>query len=150
LKRLALVCCLLFAACDDSSNSLSGSLSEIYGLDFDSVTVSELGSTIIVKYNRGSGANEATVIKFTADLTGLTVVPNQTIDLAELVSGQPRGALARLVETPIQLGLQRGLLRLDSAPAAGQTLSGQFNVELSDPSGRTLTGKFSGSLTVLQ
>jgi hypothetical protein len=78
------------------------------------------------------------------------LVPDKAVDLAELVGGQQRGSLARLVDTPIQLGIQRGLFTLGEVPVGGHPFSGQFNVELSDPNGRTLTGKFSGPLTILQ
>jgi hypothetical protein len=142
---------LLLGCGDDlASNSLSGSLSEIYGLDFENVAVTQLGDTIIVKYYKGSGASTATVIKFTTDLTGLMVAPGKSIDLAELVGGQQRGSLARLVDTPVQLGILRGLVSFSEVPVGGHPLSGEFHVELSDPSGRTLSGKFSGALTILQ
>jgi hypothetical protein len=146
-----LFACILAAGCGSSSDQLTGSLSSVYDLSFDKVVVSELQQTLIVEYNRTSGSDPGTVIKFTADLSGVTLAPAQPVDLTTLVNMQPRGSLQRLVDSPIALGIERGTLTLDeSTLTGGQNASGQFNVELSNPNGYTLTGKFSEKLTVLQ
>ena len=67
------------AACGGGPNQLWGSVGEVYDLGFDRVAGFRVGDFIIVEYYKGSGK----VIKLTASLAGITVSPDQLMDLTE-------------------------------------------------------------------
>jgi hypothetical protein len=148
MKKLLLTA-LLAAGCGSSSNSLSGSVSEIYALDYDSVAISLLDTFLIIEYNKGPDGSAGKAAKLSVDMTGLTVMPNVSIDLTQVVQGNPRGTLQQILGTSVDFPMMIGTLVLSGTPTAGQDLSGNFHATLSNPMGRTLNGNFSATVKQL-
>jgi hypothetical protein len=144
MRALVLACTLGLAACGTPPNHLSGSLSEVYSLDFSTVTLQQVGSFVVVAYVQAD--TNAKTAKLSVDLTALTVTPGRPIDLTGPVAGGPRGTLQRIVDTTIDLPIQLGTVTFDQAPTVGAHLSGSFAATLSDLAGRTLDGGFDGTL----
>lgn len=133
---------LAFGGCGGSPNKLSGSLSQIYNLDFDSVQVSMIQSFLVVEYDKAG--SQGKTLKMTVDLTGYTVVPSLEINLAEKApSGSVRGTLQQIVSTMTDFTMTSGGLTLDAVPTVGQHLGGHFHATFSTPMGRSLDGDFS-------
>jgi hypothetical protein len=130
------------AGCGSSSNQLSGSLSDIYPLDFDAVQVQLVSSYLVVAYVK-SATGEKT-IKLTLDLTGFDVAPGAEIDLAgKAAGGGPRGTLQRITGSSVDLPIAMGGITLDAVPTVGKHLGGHFHAVFSRPAGRALSGDFS-------
>jgi len=134
---------LVLTACSSSSNQLSGSLGQIYDLSFNSVTIVLQGKSLSVQYI-GSGVDPAVLV---VDLTNIVNVAGSSIDLTQLVNGQPRGVLQRVGTVTTDLPIERGTVTFDQVPQVGQTLSGDFHATLSNPEGYTLNGGFSSTVT---
>jgi len=150
MKRLALCSLLpLFAACGSSANTLSGSISEQYSLDFDSVAIARTDPFVVVSYVKASGP-VAKPAKLAVALTGITVTPKAMIDLAAMVGGATRGTLTRVEATTIEFPIKTGSVVFDEVPDANATITGHFNATLSMPDGRTLNGDFSGPVVLAQ
>ena len=157
LARAWLLPALLACASCGSGTSLEGSLSDEVALDFSSVSIEQSSSAIAVIYLKavaGTSGND-TVLKVTADTTGLKLDAPLTITLTDKVSAGPglRGAVSRAVhDDPRQQfpPMVRGSLVLDSAPKTGSNLSGRFTVTFgqgaSFGNGKTAFGDFSGTL----
>ncbi len=138
---------IAFAGCGGNGNDLSGSLSEVYPLDFDDVTLQQEQSSLLISYNV-HGGSVSIAAKLVVDLSGITVVGGQAIDLAQVVTNnQMRGILYRVDPGMTPLPIKTGQLVLDNPPVLNSTLSGHFNTTLSMPDGRTLNGDFRGTLT---
>lgn len=137
---LVVVMALVLGGCSPPPNRLEGSLADVYGLDFDTVQGSLVGSVLVVEYLRT--ASGARPLKMSVETTALTAMPGQPIDLVEVVGNGPRGTLQRIVEQTTELPLKKGTLTLDKPIAADQPLSGSFLTTISNPSGRTLNGAF--------
>ncbi len=147
ILRDALVVLALFwlpvvSGCEEDKNKLFGSVSEVYPLAFDAVSVSIQGSFLVIEYTKGSGK----VVKLSLSNENLTVQPGQSIDLLMPVTSGTRGTLQRIVETTIELPMMTGTLTLDGVPKVGAQLTGHFRTLLMVPSGRTLNGDFSATV----
>ena len=81
------------------------------------------------------------------DLTNIVNVAGSSIDLTQLVDGQPRGVLQRVGTVSTDLPIERGTVTFDQVPQVGQTLSGSFYSTLSTPAGYTLNGSFSATVS---
>lgn len=134
---------LALTACSSNSNQLSGSLGQLYDLSFNSVTIVLQGKNVSIQYI-GSGVDPAVLV---VDLTNIENVAGSSIDLTQLVNGQPRGVLQRVGTVTTDLPIERGTVTFDQVPQVGQTLSGNFHTTLSNPDGYTLNGDFSASVT---
>ena len=155
--RAWLVPALLACASCGSGNSLEGSLSDEVALDFSTVSLEQSSSAIAVIYLKavaGTSGND-TVLKVTADTTGLKLDAPLTIALTDKVSAGPaiRGAVSRAVhDDPRQQvpPMVRGSLVLHDAPKIGSALSGSFTVTFGQGgslgNGKTAFGDFSGTL----
>lgn len=138
---LALATSLAGGACSSSPNTLEGSLSDVYGLEFDQVDAQLVGNFLVVQYLKS--ASGARTLKMAVDLQGYTVSPGAPISLTEMAAGgSPRGTLQRIVETTINLPLSTGSVTLDAVPTAGSPLSGSFSATFTMPQGRSLHGEF--------
>ena len=141
---VALIAALALAVtpgCGSSPNTLEGSLSDVYGLDFDTVNAQLIGGYLVIEYVRTAGGGKT--LKISVDLTGYTVSAGAAISLLEKgPSGGPRGTLQRIVESTIDLPLMSGSLTLDAVPAAGMPLGGSFSAAFTMPSGRSVRGEF--------
>lgn len=142
-RALVLGACLAVTACSNNSNQLSGSLGDLYDLSFSSVTIVLQGKNVSVQYI-GSGVDPAVLV---VDLTNIVNIAGSSIDLTQLVNGQPRGVLQRVGTVTTALPMQRGTVTFDQVPQVGQTLSGSFHATLSTPAGYTLNGDFSATVT---
>jgi hypothetical protein len=139
---------LVGAACgDDSGSSLSGSMSQVYDLDFDSVNLVRQGDSITVEYVRASGATAGKTAKLVVNLARIAQVAGTAIDLTEVIDGLPRGTLQRVQQVTTDYPIQRGTIQFNQAPEPGAEVTGHFNTTLSKPAGRTLNGEFSGKVT---
>jgi hypothetical protein len=156
LSRAALLGLLLLAACG-SSSSLEGSLGDSVALDFTSVSVEISTSAVALLYLKDlpGGGGRDTVLKISANTTGLDLTKVSTIDLTEQVSGQPRGAVSRAVSGDTRhdfAPIIRGRLNFSGTPTDGHTIGGSFDVTF-DPgsgalgAGKTAFGNFSAPVT---
>jgi hypothetical protein len=147
IAAVALACATV--SCSSESNTLSGSMSEVYDLGFDSVAIVRQGDTVSVEYLRTSGpaSSLGKTAKLVVNLSSLASVAGVTIDLTQLVGGSPRGALQRVQSVTTDYKLQRGTVVFDQAPDPGADVTGHFNTTLSEPAGRTLNGEFSATVT---
>ena len=139
---LCLALAMGLGSCGDDKNKLFGSVSEVYPLDFDAVSVSIVGSFLVVEYTKGAGK----VVKLSVSNENLTVVPGQAIDLLAPITSGNRGTLQRILSTTIELPMMTGTLTLDGVPKVGSELTGHLRTLLSVPSGRTLNGDFSATV----
>ena len=145
-KWLAISFVVLALGCGSGDNSLSGSISEVDSLAFQSVSIGLLGSSLIVEYLVGTTTTSGIAAKLTVDLTGLTAY--QSIDLTtQLANGNSRGTLEQITTTTQEFSIIRGTLTLSGAPMANHALTGQFYTTLSGNEMRTLNGAFSGTVT---
>ena len=142
-RAIGLAACLALPSCSSNSNQLSGSLGQIYDLSFNSVTIVLQGEHVSIQYI-GSSVDPAVLV---VDLTNIVDVSGSSIDLTQLVNGQPRGVLQRVGTVTTDLPLSRGTVTFDQVPHVGQSLSGNFYTTLSDPAGYTLNGNFSANVT---
>ena len=142
----ALLCAgvLALAACGGTGNSLSGSVSEVYSLDFDGVAATIFDRYLIIEYTRAAEGASAggKVVKLTVDMTGLIVEPGKEIDLTEAVGQGARGSLQQVLGQTVEFPMATGTLILNQVPAGGGKVSGRFFTRLTNPSGRTLNGEF--------
>jgi hypothetical protein len=145
-RSIFLVAAIALAGCGGNGNDLSGSLSEVYPLDFDNVTLQEAQNSLIISYNVSSGP-VAKAAKLVVDISGITGFTGQAIDLVQMVNQAPRGTLTRVEAMTFPLPIKSGQLVLDNPPTLNSALSGHFNTTLSMPDGRTLNGDFRGTLT---
>lgn len=153
MKKLLVVgvLALLGVACSsDSDNTLSGSMSQVYDLGFDSVSLVRQGSSISVEYLRGSGPAAGKTAKLVVNLANLAKTSGVAIDLTEIVEGSPRGTLQRVQQVTTDYPIQRGTIQFDQDPDPGVEVTGHFSATLSNPAGRTLNGDFSGKVTASQ
>ena len=139
----ACVVLMALSGCSNNSNQLNGSLGDIYDLSFNSVTVVLQGESVSIQYI-GSGVDPAVLV---VDLTNIVNVANSSIDLTQLVNGQPRGVLQRVGTVTTDLPMESGTVVFDQVPQVGQTVSGNFHTTLSNPQGYTLNGQFSATVT---
>jgi len=142
-RAIGVAACLALTGCSSNSNQLSGSLGQIYDLSFNSVTIVLQGEHVSVQYI-GSGVDPAVLA---VDLTNIVNVAGSSIDLTQLVDGQPRGVLQRVGTVSTDLPIERGTVTFDQVPQVGQTLSGSFYSTLSTPAGYTLNGSFSATVS---
>ena len=153
MKWILMAACALgavaVAGCGSSANSLFGSISAEYSLDFDSTQINTTTPFLVISYIRSSGP-VGKPAKLSVDLSGVNVTAGSPIDLTMLVGNAPRGTLQRIESTTINFPIKTGTIVLDEAPKANANLSGHFNATLSMPDGRTLDGTFSGTVVPLQ
>jgi hypothetical protein len=142
-RGIVVAACLAMTACSSNSSQLNGSLGQIYDLSFNNVTIVLQGKNVSVQYI-GSGVDPAVLV---VDLTNIVNVAGSSIDLTQLVNGQPRGVLQRVGTVTTDLPMQGGTVTFDQVPQVGQTLSGNFHSTLSNPAGYTLNGDFSATVT---
>jgi hypothetical protein len=144
VRALAVAIFLLaLTSCSSNANQLSGSYGQLYDLSFNSVTIVLQGEHVSIQY-LGSGVDPAVLV---VDLTNIVNVAGSSIDLAQLVNGQPRGVLQRVGTVTTDLPIQQGTVTFDQVPQVGQTLSGNFYATLSNPAGYTLNGGFNSTVT---
>ena len=143
-----LVSFLLLPNCGASPNRLFGSVSELYGLDFDNVRAIRVGDAVSIEYLRTSGA----MTKVTVSIGDIQPVAGTDIDMtAPVASGLPRGTVQRVEyggTTDFQLKV--GRIHFNQEPVADADLVGSFRTTLADPAeGRTLNGNFQAKVEAL-
>jgi hypothetical protein len=135
---------LVLTGCSKAADSLTGSEAQVYSLAYDSVVIELQGTSVSIKYEAALG-DPAILVVDTADIASVAGV---SIDLTQLVNGQPRGVLENVAGggdgVTNQLMIVRGNVIFDQVPKVHKTLSGQFNTTLSD--GFILNGTFSGTV----
>jgi hypothetical protein len=127
-----------------AANTLTGSESQVYDLSFDSVIIVLQGSSVSIKYESKS-SDPAVLVVNTAEIVD---VANTSIDLTQLVLGQPRGVLQNVNGSgngvTNDLMVTRGTVTFDEVPTIDKNLSGDFSATLND--GYTLNGTFSSKV----
>lgn len=127
-----------------AANTLTGSESQVYDLTFDSVIIVLQGTFVSIKYESKS-SDPAILVVDTAEIVD---VANSSIDLTQLVLGQPRGVLQNVNGSgngvTNDLMVVRGTVTFDEVPAVGKKLTGDFSATLSN--GYTLNGTFSSKV----
>jgi hypothetical protein len=159
---------LLTLACCSTSNSLTGSVSELFpagvntpgGLAFNSVDVRSDSEAFVVTYYYTQNAQTTTVIQLHVDIDAgydggpFNFAPGQTIDLSgDVSSGLPRTSVIH-VETgqsaQVLPPVLHGSLSLGCSLQVGQTSCGSFSMSFVDDgtagSNRTLAGSFDQTL----
>ena len=141
----ALTICVGLTGCC-GKNSLSGSVSQVYTLDFQTVTGSFDGdpvNVLTIAYLKGADATTGYTMKVVVDLNGLTITPGVAIDLTQTSNGQQRGSFEQILSTnDVQLPFSTASLTLDEAPVVGKELSGKFAATFTDPAGHAVQGNF--------
>jgi hypothetical protein len=143
LASLAWLACLACFGCSSDSNTLTGSMSQMYDLSFDSVNIILQGTSVAIKYVGSSGDPAVLVV----DIANIANVAGSSIDLTQLDSGQRRGVLQRVATVTTDFPLQRGTVVFNQVPQVGSPLSGHFATTLSNPAGYTLDGDFSATVS---
>ncbi len=152
MKRRLLWALLALPACS-SSASLSGSVSEIFPLDFNQSAIFVNSQSFEVDYYLTSAGSEDLVVELTVDTTGLSFQPGVTVDLGSDVGpGQPRATVVhQLAGGPLQVlpPISSGSLSLSGGGAPGQYTTGSFQLAFDAQvsqfgNGRTLSGGFAG------
>jgi hypothetical protein len=149
IRAAALAACLAAAGCGSSQNTLTGSIADEYDLSFDSVTVQWVTNQYLVISYVNNGGTIAKPMKLTVDLTGLTPMSGQMIDLAEMVNGAERGTLQRVESTTLTFPIMTGNLVLDGGLIPNQGLCGHWHTTVTMPMGRTVNGDFCATLQVV-
>jgi len=140
----ALALLLPSLSCSGGANSLDGSLSQMYDVSYDNVSILLQGTAVSIQYLKSDGSGWVVV----ADTANIVDVSGSTIDLTQpLVSGQPRGVLEYVGAVTTDFSLQRGSIVFDQVPKVGTKLTGNFATTTSKPSGYTLDGNFSATVT---
>jgi hypothetical protein len=149
-----LVVVLALAGC--GGGGLSGSLTEVMDLSYDSVELRQTPDEVAVAFVRTNGD---TALQVTAQLKDLTLAAGTPINLAEkLTATTQRGVLSRNVQgdsTTRFPPLERGTLTLKSVPSTvGEVVSGDFNATFvqgaTEPYGRTVSGTFDAKVLQVQ
>jgi hypothetical protein len=130
-------------SCSGSSNSLSGSLGDLYDLSFTDVNLILQATSISIQYVNGTSGDPCVVI---VDFKNIVNVAGSSIDLTQLDSGQPRGVLQMIGTVTTDFPIERGSITFNQVPKVGSPLSGVFAVTVSSPPGYTMDGDFSGTV----
>jgi hypothetical protein len=149
MRRLLIATLLAcgLGACSKDPNRLYGSMSQIYGLDFNRVQILRVGNQVSIEYQKLSGQNiEAKVAKLTVTVGDLANLAGNDIDLTESVGGLPRGTMQRVESTTTDFPIKVGNVHFNQEPAVGTNLDGTFHTTLADPDGRTLNGDFQATV----
>ena len=150
LSPVPLILGLLLLTRCSPSNSLSGSVSEIFPLDFNSVVVWVSDTSFQVSYYFTQFGNEDLVVQLAVDTTGLTIKPGVSIDLSQdTTTGQPRAQVTHVAHAEATLVLPRiaaGTLHINSGSLPGDHFTGSFNLSFVNDgtvgSLRTISGGF--------
>jgi hypothetical protein len=152
---LPLVMGLLLLTRCSGGNSLTGSVSQIFGsLQFNSVTVWRNDDAFQVSYYFSQFGQTDLVIQLTVELSGLNFSPGKTIDLAGTVNGAPRTNVVHqahaqgVVNLPV---VKDGTLTLSSGGQPGEETSGSFSLSFVNDTGQlgggyTVSGSFDAVL----
>ena len=149
MRRLLIATLLAcgLGACSKDPNRLYGSMSQIYGLDFNRVQILRVGNQVSIEYQKLSGQNiEAKVAKLTVTVGDLANLAGNDVDLTESVGGLPRGTMQRVESTTTDFPLKVGTVHFNQEPSVGTNLGGTFHTTLADPDGRTLNGDFQATV----
>ncbi len=145
---------LLLTRCS-GTNSLTGSVSDVFPLDFNSVAVWRNSDAFQVTYYFTEFGNEDIVLQLSVDLTGLAFQGGATVDLASLTpSGAPRAVVTHLSHgeaVTVLPPIEQGSLSLSGGGLIpGQETSGSFSLSFvtngQAGAGRTVLGSFDAPL----
>lgn len=133
------------------TNSLSGSVSELFPTDVSRVEVRRNAQAFQVSYYRNDGPDVDLVVRLTVDTEGLELKPGQKVDLAGTTpSGHARATVVHLAANEparVFAPVEKGDLVLESGGQPGEETSGDFSMSFQRGSGygagRTLKGNFS-------
>ena len=151
-RRLGQLGLLLLAlqACGPSQ-SLGGSLGEIFPLAFNRSAVFVSATALQLDYYQVGQGTEDLVAQLTLDTTGQTAAPGKTLQLGgNLPNGLPRASVVHVPAegaTLVLPAIARGTLSLGGGGKAGQETQGSFDLSFEEGAaelggGRTLTGSF--------
>lgn len=145
-KVLAVVGCLAalgLTACGGRENELSGSISESFSLDFDSVRIRKQNTTLLIEYLKKLGGSTAKVCKVVVDAESLPLKDNARISgdlFLERVSIQREAQTAS--DFP---DVQGGKIKFDKISFKdGGECEGEFDAVFVN--GRTIIGSFVGKI----
>ncbi|ADO69868.1 hypothetical protein [Stigmatella aurantiaca] len=132
------------------SNSLSGSVEELFPLDVSRVEVLRNAEALQVSYYRNAGQDVDLVVRLTLATEGLDLRPGKKVNLAGTTeAGTARATVVHLSagEPARLLGpVDKGDLSLDEGGEIGQSTSGDFSLSFqrgdSYGAGRSLEGRF--------
>jgi hypothetical protein len=141
-----LVCSLVVAlalpatSCSNGGNSLTGSISTVYDLSFNSITIELEGTNVLIEYVGDNGYPAIVAV----NIQDIVNVANSSISLVQEENGQPRGSIRNVSGETNQLMIEIGTITFDETPKVGSQLSGNFAATFT--SGLTLDGTFSGKV----
>jgi hypothetical protein len=141
-RRLLLLLPIL--ACSNAGDSLNGSVSQVYDLSFNSITITQYDQQVQIEYVGDNG--DPAVL--TVNISDLSPISGSSINLVSMVPGtqQFRGVLQNVGTVTKELDIEIGSVVFNQVPTVGSSLSGSFSTTLSDPAGYTLDGTFSGTV----
>ena len=159
LTRFVLSLGLLALGACSPMNSLSGSVSELFSLTFNSVDVRSDSEAFVVTYYFTQSAQTITVIQLHIETDGgVDFTPGNTIDLSGYIDDagtRPRTSVIHFDpvagQSPVVLPpVLHGSLSLGCSLQVGQSSCGSFSMSFVDDgtlgSNRTLTGGFNETL----
>lgn len=131
--------------------TLEGSLTEVLDLRYHQAQTLSDDTQVSVSFTTPQGAGLNVVLKVSAQVGDLIIVPGAVINLAEAgPNGAPRGTLSRdVLNAPFHSfpPIRTGELRFDGIFKRGATVPGFFAVTFAEgstpASGHTVFGKFS-------
>lgn len=143
---------LLLAAC--GKPGLQGSLTELINLSYTGSSILFTDAATSVRFTVPQGTGENTVLSLAVSVADLQIVAHGDINLSEqVVSGGQRGTVTRnVLNDPHRTfpALERGNLRFESVPVAGETVLGTFSVTFKECTdfacGRTVFGDFTAKV----
>jgi len=137
---------IALSAFGSAANAIQGSVTEVYAMDFDVVSVSRIEDYLVIEYQKGKDGSGGKVAKLSVYVADLTISAGNTIDLTGTVGTSPRATLQRIVEGSIDMGIARGNIQFDTPPTPGEKTTGHFRITTVAPSGRTLNGDFQATV----
>jgi hypothetical protein len=135
------------------SNSLSGSVEELFSLEVSRVEVLRNDNALQVSYYRNNGLDVDLVARVTVATEGLDLRPGSTVNLAgNTDSGAARTTVVHLAAgepARVFAPVDKGDLELDEGGGIGQPTRGDFSMSFQQGdgygAGRTLEGKFTST-----
>lgn len=136
VRTLCFLLAVLATACGDPANTLTGSISELLALEFDSVRIRKQGDTLLIEYLEGE---QSVICKVALDTSGLPLRDGAIINGDLFLQ---RVVIQRAAETSTEFPpVTGGQIKFERYQFQnGGTMDGEFDALFNN--GRTLFGTF--------
>jgi hypothetical protein len=144
MLRGAVVVALFAVACGGPKNSLEGSISESFSLDFDRVVFQKQGDTLLIEYLKDVSSTTNKVCKITIDEVGGLGLGDDTEIKGEVFNNHV--TIQRVATDEARFPpVTGGKVHFETLEFSnGGDIDGDF--ECAFDNGRTLSGNFAGSI----